>query len=95
MIVNHKRLAVAVTLFTLAGIACAADGETPRERFQRLDRNGDGHISKWEKRFDRLDRNDDGIIGPRERAFDRLDRNNDGHIGKWERRRAKRAARRR
>lgn len=54
--------------------ACANDGGTQgggRGRFDRLDTNNDGVISRAEwsgdqRTFDRLDRNDDGVISRRE-----------------------------
>ena len=52
--------------------ACAANNPGPgNDRFDALDRNDDGVISKGEwtgdaGTFDRLDRNDDGVISRRE-----------------------------
>lgn len=61
---------------------------------RRLDRNGDGAISRSEWRgnweaFDRLDRNDDGVISQADRAnrgrrFHGLDRNRDGVVTRSE-----------
>lgn len=96
MIVNHKLPAFAITtLLTPTGIAHADGDETYRERFERLDRNSDGYISKREKNHNRIDKNNDGRIGPKEHTFNRADKNNDGYINKREDRQAKRRARRR
>jgi acetyl esterase len=57
-----------------AGAAQAQQGQTPEERFRRLDRDGDGRLSREELRaprlFDAMDANGDGFVTlDEERAF--------------------------
>ena len=64
---KSKTLIVSVAVFLAAVAPLAAQEPESRIRiFQRLDRNGDGRVSRQEARglkwFDRLDRNGDGVI---------------------------------
>lgn len=91
-----KIIIIAMTsiALTLSG-ATFASGIHSGKRFDRIDRNDNGQLSKREVHRaahikNRVDANDDGKIGKRERHFAQTvranaDRNGDGEVGRGER----------
>lgn len=93
---NIILIAITSIALSLSGTAFANDyGKKVNKRFNQIDHNNNGQISKRELHHGnylrkRIDVNDDGRIGKHERHYakhvkNNADRNNDGRIGKAER----------